>query len=180
MARYLTEGDYVLLLEMLREYRRERKNLDRPIDETTSQKSPDVFIARVPDAGIPALSLVGTAGTEGGEDTAGSATCDIYRVATDGSLEAYERQKEVFNVHSTAVGGDYTVVIKSKSGTYLVPSGAAISTCVDDDGTGTGVCCTLVGVDVDSLPVIDAGEAAYVLGLDVNGCLVRLEIGEAC
>lgn len=178
MPKYLTDADAKILQELIEERRRERTQLQLPEDVPT--RASDVLLAKAPDGGIPALSLTGTAGTAGGEDVAGSAVCDIYRLnRATGNLEAYEKQKTVYNASSTIESGPYVPIGRTKSGAYVVLGGAGVGLCTDS-GTGTDTCCTLVGVDVDSLPVVNAGDAAYVLGVDANGCLVKIEIAADC
>lgn len=138
----LTDRQVSLLQELLDEHRgRIRNTVGRPHVPREDYGAPDVYIARVPSGGIPALSPV--AGTSLADEP-GSALCDIYRVLElspaytgTGSLANRQwylvkvptNQRRVFNLTTSSVSGDQWIIVeRDKFGAWLVPGGGGSST----------------------------------------------------
>lgn len=106
-------------------------------------QAPEVYIAKTPPGGIPALSQATATGTGTGTDTTdtpGYANCDIYRIQLYGDVPELEPVgglfRRVYNVAGDLVpGNQWIVVVRDKFGSWLVvaPGPEAGSA-----GTGTG------------------------------------------
>lgn len=98
---------------------------NQPRDKTwEDHQAPEVYVAKTPSGGIPAIAS-GDAGTgTGGYDEPGSATCEIYCIdETDNTpdLRDIDLEQIVYNVSSTAVSGDtYVFVARDKFGHWIV------------------------------------------------------------
>lgn len=156
----LSQSDIALLREIVTHYR-QLVQISAPAGgaEQTLQAS-DIYIARAPADGIPALTIEGYTGTGtgmGGESPSpGYAECQIYRVSELGgdSLSLAEIAyftKIVFNVAAVAIEGDtFFPVAKDKHGIWLAvhspSSGGSVCTVTfvtnicrgTLTGTGTG------------------------------------------
>jgi len=178
------------LVDDLVRMRREWLDRREPLGDRTRRgggTSASTLIARVPPSGIPGLAI-------SAPDEPGSATCDIYRLVvgagtgtTAGSgveVESMGIADVVFNLSTTAITSRYVLVHELKAGEVegyvAIPSGG------DDEDTGTGTqqCISSIGgVDLNELPIgeVDTGtgpQIEYALGLDSDGCLIRIPIGE--
>lgn len=123
----LTNDDFALLREMLRAFRDgrlggsrgDRSHLD--ID----YMAPEVYIAKVPDAGIPGLTPASETGTATDQDHPGYAECDIYRILeVNGSpslVEVGGFNKRVYNLSEDTIDADvrWITVLRSKFGQWL-------------------------------------------------------------
>jgi hypothetical protein len=119
----LTNADIATLDEVVREHHRRRQNSQiRSEQDKPILSSPEVYIAKLPTAGIPART-----GT-----TLGKAVCDIYR--TEFGSVTYELaevlypngsnfQQIVYNLSTEVISGEYTVVVKEKYGRYIAGTG---------------------------------------------------------
>lgn len=143
---YLSEGDRKALTELLREHRQRPPNAtNRPDPEGEDWFTPEVYIAKTPPEGIPALVEGPDTGTELGEgDEPGFADCDIYRIITfSGNPELVPvsgLSKRVYNltpdspdesttgtadVISGAVAGNIWIpVARDKFGSWMALTGA--------------------------------------------------------
>ena len=139
MARYfLNDEAYALLQEIFRAY---RSGTDfgqvRTAEGDEGYLPPEVYVARTPTGGIPALSQgtdTGTDGTALDDDVPGSAECRIYRVLGTGSsarLVYAGLTKWVYNLNGADLAGDTWVkVSRDKFGTWLVDTiGLQFSQC---------------------------------------------------
>jgi hypothetical protein len=96
-----------------------------PASRDDDHLSPEIYVARTPSGGIPALGENGT-GTSG-DDVPGSATCQIYRVAlsTEILTPVWSFSKKVYNLNESAVLGDkWILVVRDKYGDWFHAAGA--------------------------------------------------------
>lgn len=107
--RLISERDYADFGQILRAWRAgelaPRPRGGPPEDPT----APEVYVARVPHSGIPALAehtLGPGTGAVVLDDRAYTALCDIYRVSEDGFFHPCGFNKYVYNLSRTAVEGD--------------------------------------------------------------------------
>lgn len=129
MARFITEEDHAVIAEVVRRVMHDEFGTWRQDDDRGPTKAPDIYVAKVPDGGIPALD------SEAVPPTPGSATCDLYRIievsAGAGTYELEEmtgQDKLVFNMATSAVDEadtPYVVIAKAKNGRWLVAAGLA-------------------------------------------------------
>lgn len=127
----------------------------------------DVYIARVPAGGIPALSDVGTAG-----DTPGSATCQIYKIDSSGVLVDAGFSLTVYNLSREPIDSKYVPVYKTKFGKWVAHTEEEYGTGTGT-GTGTAVCEWL---NIDNIPT--TGTPLYILAMDGAGCLYKVLVSE--
>ena len=129
----LTEAELGLLQKLLDDSRRRTVNSQSRYQQGQQIRfSPDVYVALVPDSGIPGLLAT----------YPGKATCDIYYLtdlSSDERLVPYETTKVVFNLsHNPVPGCSWILVIRDKAGRWWA-SGNYFETTTDcDTGTGTG------------------------------------------
>lgn len=136
-----------------------------PFDPDAGQfGASDVYIVRVPDDGIPALTVegdeagtgtgteVGTGtGTDAAGDLPGSAECDVYQILRGDTGRMSVSQAvpvTVYNISTTALNATdtpYALAVKDKAGTFvLVGAGGSVG---DGDGDGIESGCTPPGRD---------------------------------
>jgi len=164
-AYVLNESDLSVLKQMVDWWRRTTRPSTKT-DSSSDIQSPDTYVALLPDGGIP-----GTSGSD-----VGSALCDIYRIeksGSDGTLKTLNIERRVFNLSESTITGSYAPVTRTKSGAWLFTAAYNENT---DTGTGTDCISSLDGHVLDDLAVETA--PAYVLGVDSNGCLVKIEVDE--
>lgn len=83
----LTKEERDILREMVKEYRGRRHNTPTRAQTADSSQAPEVYIAKVPSAGIPALKK-GTTGTgTHTHDQPGSAMCSLWNVNAQAYLQ---------------------------------------------------------------------------------------------
>lgn len=157
----LSQSDIALLREIVTHYRQlVQAGVGNGGSEQDLQAS-DVYIARAPTEGIPALTIEGYTGTSeglGGEiPVPGYAECQIWRVSElvlDSSTlsQVGYLTKLVFNVAQVAIEGDtFFPVVKDKHGIWFATHSAASGgggctnviryiskICLVDESTGTG------------------------------------------
>jgi len=162
--------EYKEMLAWYRKYRRAQKPLPAlPVE------GPVVYVARVPDEGIPPL----TEGTGTNGDDPGSVECELYRIQPNGKLQAIGISRTVYNISTDWIEKTYIVVQRLRSGRWVAEGDDS----PDDYGTGTGtgtgtgdLCITAVGgVTLSDLPVDSS--PLYALGIDSTGCFVLIPIG---
>ena len=118
---FLTDEDHATLQEVIRERKsgivnpNSRVNTDSGYRENTDHQAPEVYIAKVPTAGIPARS-----GT-----TLGSAECEIYRVVSGAVESVPSFTMVVFNLSASAISDGYVGVKRDKYGTWLADTGGS-------------------------------------------------------
>lgn len=127
----LSQADREALMRLFRRFGLLRTNTEnRPHVESDVPPAPEIYVARTPAGGIPAIvegtSITGT-GTPA-TDTPGGADCDIYRVTLHGDVPELEQvpglSRRVYNVAADLVMGDHWIVItREKFGQWVV-SGA--------------------------------------------------------
>lgn len=135
-----TEPERQRFLEMWKWYKTQSPKRPIPTVELDDYPAPDIYIAKTPTGGIPAISLA--AGRPGTDiyDEPGYAKCDIYRIVEnqylytgtgpgDDELHKMEStQKRVYNLSPTLIPGSaYIPVARTKQGVW-VAMGAAIAT----------------------------------------------------
>lgn len=182
-AYYLGREDREKFLALWRDYTSRRAPQPRHPDRKLPQ-TPEVYVARTPPGGIPALDAQGTGTSD--DDSPGSATCDLYRIvqdfgagtgtADDGppSLRPTGRTKLVYNLSEAAVDGDaWVLVVRDKFGNWVASGGAG-----GDDHRWRMVRPTSENRDSDGYYpayVQDWTGTAYANG---DPCLIKLASGE--
>lgn len=134
----LTADDLRALRDLAQRVSQGRVNTDQRVQEDSlvhqESQAPDVYIARIPTDGIPALILAD--GSTGSEDEIGTAECAIYRVEIDEDGKSRPREtrvpdKLIHNVSQTDIPGDtWAIVQRDKYGKWLVTqpgSGEAVT-----------------------------------------------------
>ncbi len=134
----LSKKDRDLLADMVRREVNERIN--KPSKSTResrwedeSHQAPEIYVARVPQPGIPALTVVNP-----GWDKIFSRVCDIHqleRTSTSNDqmvLKPMEISEPVFNVSQDIVDSLYVIIYREKGGRWVA------SRPVDFTGTGSG------------------------------------------
>lgn len=174
----LSEPDREKFLQMWRDFVSRRGPQQRQ-DTTKPPQAPEVYVARTPTAGIPALGVEGT-GTST-DDVPGSADCPIYQLvdapgtAEDAFLSKVGQvEHTVYNVGEEDVPGDrWVVIIRDKFGKWLV---------VGNEGSGGDrwrfVKPTSENVDANGMypgRVQDWNGSGYV---DGDYCWIKLASGE--
>ena len=132
-----------------------------------SNQASDVYIAKVPTAGIPALSEAGTGG-----DSPGSATCQIYKIDDTGSLVDAGFSLTVYNLSREPIDSKYVPIYKTKFGKWVAHTEEEFGTGTGT-GTGTALCEWL---DIDNIPT--TGTPLYILAMDGAGCLYKVLVAE--
>lgn len=127
---FLSGEDRQLLGELLKREKQSRVNTqNRPAVEEILDKAPDVYIARSPPLGIPALtehdtSTTGTGTIESGEDQPGSAICKIYKIQNISGIDKLVyigRNYLVYNISTSVIPGwRWIKVGKDKFGNWIV------------------------------------------------------------
>lgn len=120
MPKWLSEQDELLLTQVVRKVQKSTVNSPYRQHEGIQDGSPEVYVAKIPDTGVPAR--VG--------DVLGKADCEIYRIVKDGSdhklLEiesVVTRKKTIFNIHPIAVpfsaSFPYFAAFRTKHGQWI-------------------------------------------------------------
>lgn len=123
---YIEEDDAKIVNEVISDYRRRNRATASPLEaereaEMDDMFTPEVYVAKIPEAGIPALT------EDGGSPVPGTATCDIYKVISSmvgTTLVGAEFDKPVYNVsaqsiETTSENGDYKIVWRDKYGHWV-------------------------------------------------------------
>lgn len=159
--------DKQLLQWMLSEIRSKvRSGFDELGDFRPSQASAS-YVAKVPDAGIPALTV-------GTPDVPGMAECQIYKVVTDSSsytLVDAGFAEIVFNLAQSVIETRYVSITKDRFGTWIVDTLGV----PDIVGTGTAPCDQLAGISLGDLE--EELEPDYALTTKDN-CLKKTPVVE--
>lgn len=175
---YLSNEDKIVLDKLIADYKSLVNNPVRTLSASSDYTTPEIYLARTPDTGIPALT---EATGVSNQDTPGSATCYIYKISTNGqtgesTISAVDQvRRKVFNVSHEDIGGNrWIVVVKDKFGAWFATiAGEPID--ANNTGTGTGLppsdCPQIPGVSVDDLAETTVED--YTLGY-LNGCLVKI------
>lgn len=151
-------------------------------EETTA---PELYVARTPPSGIPALEETGT-GTDGLDDEPGYAECEVYQLLDDDQdsprLYLTGNQKRVYNITTITIPGDeWILVARDKWGSWYVVTGQAAEryariTAVHGGGRYSGVAVDLGIVGTGSPPdADDYGIEDVVPTVTYSGNLYRAE-----
>lgn len=138
----LTERDAVALRAMISEFqRRSRSRVNTLGQELVADmhQAPEVYVARVPSSGIPALTWEAGAGIL---DTPGSTTCALYKLHRGGPLTGQlvpiQVNAAVHNLSTDAVPADtWCLVERDKFGTWWVSGSGGLTSQGDTGDTGT-------------------------------------------
>lgn len=130
---YLTEADLFLFREMAADYRARKRSTKMITPPLRSPQTPDVYLAKVPPGGIPALSQTETTGTgtdQPLDDVPGSVECEIYQLDTSSDTPSFGRVGEltyiVRNLSPSAISADtrpWVLVVRDKFGEWFVAGG---------------------------------------------------------
>lgn len=139
MARYfLNDEAHALLQEIFRAY---RSGTDfgqvRTPEGDEGYLPPEVYVARAPAGGIPALNPgadTGTDGTAATDDVPGTAECRVYRLSGVGAAARMNYAgftKWVYNLNGYAVpDGAWVKISRDKFGSWFVDTvGLQVSQC---------------------------------------------------
>lgn len=139
-----------------------RQDTERSYDDRQDFQAPEVYIALVPAAGIPALSASGTG--VGAGDTPGSEECDIYQIVSGSLVAISGLNKTVYNLSDAEIAEGWITVIRDKFGKWIanVSGGGAV---VDE--------CEY-GIDIAAL--LESTNPSYVIGVSAVGCLVKVPV----
>lgn len=121
----LSAAEVAAFKELVEDLRRRLSTVpDRPIHYETDHQAPEVYAAKTPAGGIPALTVgAGTGANE--DDEPGYADCEIYQVGGTLADPVLQRVTQlshrVYNLSDTAVDGDtWVLVARDKFGSWLV------------------------------------------------------------
>lgn len=145
---FLTQADRDIIQRFLDEKRRSAVNTTQRGREGANEHEewlvPEVYVARVPSGGIPALVGSGDESVLIGRDgdIPGYADCDIYRILQTGSRPKLRKvsfvPKKVFNLSTDAINSiPWIITLRDKFGSWLAA------------GVGDGIPGT--GTDADEL-----------------------------
>ncbi len=131
----LSKEDVAILKEVIGKSRRQRTNTasrSSSPDGEPKYGGPEVYIARIPNAGIPGLGLqvsgTGTGSTHPVDiGPANYADCDVWQINMAADLQNLESlvgfTLRVWNVcQSTVYGPQFVPIVKDKAGNWLVTS----------------------------------------------------------
>lgn len=137
--------------------------------------APEVYVARTPGGGIPALAA--GRGSEG-SDIPGSAECEIFRVVytTDVPelLPIDGMVHQVLNLSAEPIPNDLPIlVVRDKSGSWFAVGSVATSTTADELGTGTG---TMIHTGIGKVTAALSARSSTTAG---TGTVAVYELGAA-
>lgn len=169
---WLSERDRDALRDLLEDFRGRRGQRDRAYTPPGLPTAPEVYVARTPPGGIPALSTAGTGtGTSGIDDVPGSADCAVYQVVdVDDTFRIQSVEglfRTVLNLASAAVAGNTWIKIdRDKYGRWLanVPDPAPGPECRDVVPLPTQFCTTSETVDFGGT----VGVKTFLTGLTIE------------
>lgn len=163
-----TPGELSILRSIIRKERNSLVNSQnaRPGEvPDDAPQAPETYIALVPAGGIPAATPpTGTGEIEYLDgDKPGSAECEIYKIVNN-ELNGINQNKEVYNITDQDITQSWVTIVRDKFGNWIAQIGkSSLSRC---DGT------TYTDFpEATSTPT-------HVLGLDSEGCLVRVPVTE--
>lgn len=131
---YLTPEDVKVLQALVRFGRSQRVNLLALHEGLPEGLAPDVYIAKTPTGGIPALTLpVGT--STGMFATPGKADCDIYTIrettlgGTPQLVPIPNIERTVYNISLVDVEeNEYILIKRIKGGKWVIDRGVDVTT----------------------------------------------------
>ncbi len=161
-AFFLSAEDVVVMRQVVDWFRKSHGELPQP-EPISAFQSPDVYIAKTPDGGIPARD----------GDTPGNAECDLYRIQ-DGELSSMGITRKIYNLSLAIIEDEYISVMRTKGGAWILCAGQGIES--TGTGTSTDECIdTLLGRVLSTLA--QDPDPRYVLGLSDDGCMVKISTG---
>ena len=122
---YFNESEARIIKEMIDSFMRrnqQESTIGPPPDISDDMFPPEVYVAKIPFGGIPALQTVS------GSPIPGSATCDIYKLwpytgtgtgSGEEELIAAAFDQTVYNLSSSVVSGEYKIVWREKFGNWI-------------------------------------------------------------
>jgi len=179
----LTDDDVKLIQQLLDEsgkrwFSTTGRGAEGSIDHQEIQ-APEVYVARVPSTGIPAL--IEEPGTGPGQlnDNPGSALCDIHRVvytaapvgtANDGMMVSVGSKRRVWNLGIISIqGNQWIIALRDKFGYWFAsPAGGEIDV-LKTTPQKSGCACTEGAVATDEKGVDQ---------LEFNGCDFKVTVSE--
>lgn len=183
---YLSRGDRDLLIALKEDLATRRKEALRHPTRDLPQ-APEVYVARAPAGGIPALSVIGT----GTGDEPGHALCDVYRIAQsfgagtgtadDGPpkmVRVNPLQRYVYNFTTADIAAhSWLVLVRDKFGLWIVSNNGG-----GDDSANVW----RMVKPTSQTTVVSGLYPAYVQGwnstshayYDETRCLIKLASGE--
>lgn len=175
----LSSDDVAILKQMLAWYKRQPKNAPIVTLPEELPSTQDVYVARVPLAGIPAMQDRQHLGQE---DRPGSAMCVIYKIVYNDDVGAYvlentNRSRLVYNISEINIQSKYCRIERDKFGRWLADAYRERTRTGTGTGTGSDLCSStnqINGVSLDALAVSSTPD--YVLTIE-GGCLVKTTLG---
>lgn len=121
---FLTDQDKAIVQAVIDQVQKDRVNTPLRSQQERANQASDVYIAKVPEDGIPALTETSGTGT-GDFDIPGSVACDIYHIIDDtvsGDPELVPIEglsKTVYNLASVEIVEGWTLINKTKGGRWI-------------------------------------------------------------
>ena len=134
-AYYLTDEERKLLQHFFTKQRQQlaswKPNADPMMEEHQEFLAPEVYIARTPNAGIPAMyegQLTGTGTLAPTDDVPAYATCQIWKVSYPNLIKVTDLTRKVYNLFTEDIPGDsWILVARDKFGTWVATAPAPSS-----------------------------------------------------
>lgn len=124
--RTLSDDDIRILREMVNAHRNRgvTETVSRSIRPVPDPQSPDVYIARAPEGGIPGIdeNTTGTGSPGWMDDIPGSASCEIYKLSPANGIQTLKRlgwYKTVYNFGPAITGSKLLIIVRDKFGTWV-------------------------------------------------------------
>lgn len=172
----LSQADVALLKQVVHHFKntplnpRNRPHFD---DEPVTQ---DIYLARTPNSGIPALVRSADAAHH---DLPGSALCDIYHLTTVSDVTAIYSiplfRKRVWNIADVAIGGNKWIVVNRTRAGYWLAQALNTVTIIGETGTGGRPLPPGTGVSPSSPCITDVG-FGWLAGLIKKWDGIKLEV----
>ena len=131
--RNFSDSEMMVLKQMASDWKNRLGGNDRKPEKLTGRPSEaigqvnDVYVARIPEGGLPGLNenegATGS-GTTLEDDQAGYVVCDMYRIAEDRSMVPLGLSRKVWNVSTNDIASSWATVHRDKFGRWLVASSA--------------------------------------------------------
>ncbi len=199
--RKFTDEEIELIGRVVARERTDRKNISREITEQGELnqiiQSPEVYVARVPQPGIPALTVVNP-----GEDKVFSRVCDIYRLKyniSDQQMVLHDMglRHQVYNVSQDVIDSLYAIIRRDKYGNWIAERPVDLTGTGSGTGSGTGqplnqflccaeICDTTGGQSIgnaednilfDSISPVFSDDAVFLLNPFLGELTINVEGG---
>lgn len=115
----LTDEDLVILRKVISEVMGDRKNFPSQNQLWDLPTAPEVYVAYVPEGGIPSVDPVGT-GSASAEP--GWAECNIFQIV-EGELQDTESTRDVYNISDSEIPQGWCLVVRDKFGQWIAVTG---------------------------------------------------------